>query len=123
MQLFPNDDPLAEAQRDAVRAHLQGQQRLLAQTPPWRQAAQSGTRSPLRGENISFYNIPWELGAPQWAEPLFVLQDVGQTVPVRSNSVYGTRAPIDTMGIATVYAKQQIVEKEFYDHGPDVRQR
>ena len=44
---------------------------------------------------------------------------------MRTNSQYGARihAPIDTMGVATTHAKRQIVTKEFYDHGPEVRQR
>jgi len=53
-------------------------------------------------------------------------EDVGKGVStIRTNSVYGARidAPIDTMGVATTHAKKQIVTKEFYDHGPEVRQR
>jgi len=53
-------------------------------------------------------------------------EDKGKGVStIRSNSVYGARihAPIDKMGVATTHAKRQIVAEEFFDHGPEVRQR
>jgi len=52
-------------------------------------------------------------------------EDQGKGVCVRSNSVYGARvtASVDTMGVASTYAKVPVISEEFYDHGPEVRKR
>ena len=44
---------------------------------------------------------------------------------MRSNSVYGSKvtASVDNMGVATKHAKVAVISKEFYDHGPEKRQR
>lgn len=50
-------------------------------------------------------------------------EDEGKKSFMRSNSVYGKRAPIDPMGRANEHAMVQVIAQEFFDHGPKVRQR